>query len=99
MVSGLGGGLFKGKKDMSKYNSVTTDKAPDRNPTSPDDYYPRLLVKDKLPEPLQPFSQIFTHLWPVRAPGDEKFGKLHSPLHCMFTAPSTKSKTEGSGGY
>lgn len=57
--------------------------------SSPDYYYPRPLKSDKLPESLKPFADMFEYLWPVKAPGDDKYAKLHSPLHAMLTAPTT----------
>ena len=61
---------------------------------TPDDYLPFNLDDDKLPASLQPLADIFVHLWPVKAPGDEKFSKVHSPLHAMLTAPVPKSQEE-----
>ena len=62
--------------------------------TSPDDYLPMLLVADNIPVALKPLENIFTHLWPVKTPGDDKYHKLHSPLHAMLSAPIPKSKEE-----
>lgn len=59
---------------------------------SPDDYLPVRLVSEKLSVPLKPLSEMFTHVWPVKAPGDEKYSKVYSPLHAMLTAPITKSQ-------
>ena len=61
---------------------------------SPDDYLPMPLVADKLPVALKPLADIFTHIWPVKAPGDDKYYKVHSPLHAMLTAPIPKSKED-----
>lgn len=61
---------------------------------SPDDYYPNRLKSDDLPASMKPFADMFAHLWPVRTPGDDKFGRMHSPLHAMLTAPLTKDKKE-----
>ncbi|KAG4435198.1 hypothetical protein IFR05_009306 [Cadophora sp. M221] len=61
---------------------------------SPDDYFPNKLNAEKLPEALQPFADMFEHIWPVKTPGDEKYGKMHSPLHAMLTAPAPKNKEE-----
>ena len=63
-------------------------------PTSPDDYLPTPLSSDKLPVPLKPLADIFSHLWPVKAPGDEKYGKVHSPLHAMLNSTITKTQEE-----
>ena len=60
--------------------------------TSPDDYYPTKLHQDQLPTPLQPLSEIFEHLWPVKTPGDGKFARMHSPLAATLIAPLAKSQ-------
>ena len=62
--------------------------------TSPDDYLPIRLESEKLPPPLQSLADVFTHLWPVKAPGDDKYFRVHSPLHAMLTAHITKSQEE-----
>lgn len=99
-VPGLEEAMFKPNVDFSTYNDngpdTGTGQATERVLTSPDDYYPRVLKKDSLPEELQPFADMFTHLWPVKAPGDEKTSRLHSPMHTMLTAPLPKGK-EGKG--
>lgn len=66
---------------------------PGRN-TSPDDYLPTPLVADQLPVTLRPLANIFTHIWPVKAPGDDKYYKVHSPLHALLAAPIPKSNEE-----
>ncbi|KAF6220338.1 hypothetical protein HO133_003470 [Letharia lupina] len=63
-------------------------------PKSPDEYLPTPLSPEKLPKPLKPLADIFSHLWPVKAPGDEKYGKVHSPLHAMLNSAITKTHEE-----
>ena len=63
-------------------------------PTSPDDYLPTPLSSDKLPLPLKPLADIFTHLWPVKAPGDDRSGRVHSPLHSMLNSAITKTQED-----
>lgn len=63
------------------------------NILSPDDFMPlRLAPGENLPESLKPLADIFMHLWPVRAPGDARLAKLHSPLQAMLTVPLAKSQ-------
>lgn len=95
MAPGLEEAMFKEKVDFSTYNDLAPGQAIGRAETSPDDYYPRVLKKDQLPPPLQPFADMFPHLWPVRAPGDDKYARLHSPMHTMLTAPLPKEKKGG----
>lgn len=61
---------------------------------SPDDFVPLRLSVEKLPTSLHPLAEMFEHLWPVKAPGDEKFHKVHSPVHAMLTSPIPKSQEE-----
>ncbi|KAI4175269.1 MAG: hypothetical protein LQ343_001805 [Gyalolechia ehrenbergii] len=62
--------------------------------TSPDDYLPVRLAPETLPNPLKPLAECFDYLWPVKAPGDDKFSKLFSPLHAMLNAPIPKSQEQ-----
>ncbi|OAA49416.1 exonuclease [Metarhizium rileyi] len=98
MVPGLEEAMFKHNVDFATYNEVRDDPAEQQTFTSPDDYYPRALKREKLPEPLAPFADIFPHLWPVKTPGDDKHGKMHSPMAAFLTAPAPKEKTSRQGG-
>lgn len=62
--------------------------------TSPDDYLPMPLLPNKLPEPLQPLTEMFPHIWSVKTPGDDRHYRVHSPVHAMLTAPLPKSKED-----
>lgn len=66
--------------DASKQGVVST-----RGTRNPDDFLPMPLVSDQLPAALKPLAEIFPHIWPVKAPGDDKYSKVHSPLHAMLT--------------
>ena len=63
-------------------------------PRSPDDYLPTPLTHEKLPLPLKSLADIFSHLWPIKAPGDDRYGKVHSPLHAMLHSPIPKTQEE-----
>jgi RNA exonuclease 1 len=86
MVPGLEMDMFKLERKEAEY------KRP--NVSSPEYYYPSKLKEDELPLSLKHFAEIFEHIWPVKTPGDDKYGKMHSPLHAMLTAPMPKSKEE-----
>ncbi|KAI0175585.1 hypothetical protein GGR52DRAFT_537313 [Hypoxylon sp. FL1284] len=95
MVPGLEEAMFKQDVDFATYNDQPLgDQQRPRVLTSPDDYYPRLLKKDELPEILKDFADMFSHLWPVKTPGNEKHGTIRSPLGTMLTAPNEKTKEE-----
>lgn len=94
LVPGMEEAMFKANVDFAAYNQVdgsTSGQAADRLLTSPDDYYPRPLSSDKLPQALKPFAEMFTHLWPCKATGDDKQGRMHSPISTFLTAPLPKS--------
>lgn len=76
----------------TKANHVT--RKPSVAGISPDEFLPSPLRVDRLPAPLRPLAGIFEHLWPVKAPGDEKYHKVHSPIHAMLTSPIPKSREE-----
>lgn len=84
----------------TKPNIVTSitknheDAGSKRTATSPDDYLPVCLDSEKLPPPVKSFADVFTHLWPVKAPGDDKYFRVHSPLHAMLTSHIAKSQEE-----
>ncbi|KHN94450.1 exonuclease [Metarhizium album ARSEF 1941] len=99
MIPGLEEAMFKHNVDLGTYNEARDDPGGQQPVlTSPDDYYPRALKKEKLPEPLAPFADMFPHLWPVKTPGDDRHGKMHSPMAAFLTAPAPKEKTSRPGG-
>lgn len=61
---------------------------------SPDRYYPVKLAQSKLPDVLKPLADMFPHIWPIRAPGDDKYSKIHSPLQAMLVSPIPKTKED-----
>ena len=69
----------------SSSSATTTSK-------NPDDFLPLSLSTDSLPSPLKPLASIFTQIWPIKAPGDDKYSKLHSSLHAMLTSPISQSQ-------
>jgi RNA exonuclease 1 len=84
-------GEQEGPKDPSRKKGYEES---DRGYSSPDDYYPARLNLETLPVELKPFADMFEELWPVKTPGDDKYGKMHSPFHAMLTAPLAKSKED-----
>ncbi|UNI15018.1 hypothetical protein JDV02_001592 [Purpureocillium takamizusanense] len=97
MIPGLEEAMFKENVDFAAFDDAVQSREP-RIATSPDDYYPRTLTKDKLPLALQLFADMFPHLWPVRTPGDDRHGKMHSPLAAFLTAPVPKDKGSSNKG-
>ncbi|KAI1329137.1 hypothetical protein F5Y16DRAFT_366809 [Xylariaceae sp. FL0255] len=99
MVPGLDEAMFKQNVDFSTYNEQFTNlDHRSRVMTSPDDYYPRLLKKEELPEVLSDFADMFPHLWPVKTPGNERYGVMRSPLGTILTATAEKTKEEKGKG-
>ncbi|KAL9064855.1 MAG: hypothetical protein Q9161_008597 [Pseudevernia consocians] len=90
-------GFMEGRKDAREYvaNKLEPNGYNIKPPTdSPDGYLPMPLSSDKLPVPLKSLADIFPHVWPVKAPGDERYGKVHSPLHAMLNSAITKTQEE-----
>lgn len=99
LVPGLEELMFKQEVDLASYNPANdknSGQAADRLLTSPDDYYPRPLKSEDLPQALRPFSEMFNLLWPCKATGDERQGRMHSPISTFLTAPIPKA-AEGKG--
>jgi RNA exonuclease 1 len=100
MVPGLEREMFSKNGFLSKGTGISKNqngnisKSNGQGYTSPDAYYPVKLVTDDLPPQLKSFVDMFEHLWPVKTPGDDKYSKMHSPLHAMLTAPLSKSQEE-----
>ena len=80
-------------KDIPDNSSFQLVQNSNFRPT-PDDYYPTKLKRSRLSEALQPLSDMFEHLWPIKTPGDDKNSRMHSPLAAMLTVPLFKSKDE-----
>jgi RNA exonuclease 1 len=61
------------------------------------EFYPARLKSDKLPAALRPLSDIFDHVWPIKAQGEHRgnqFIRVHSPIHTMLTSQIPRSKEE-----
>lgn len=61
-------------------------------------FNPKPLSKDILSEPLQQLADMFPHVWPVKAPGDSKYNKVHSPLQAILLSALPKPKNKDSKG-
>lgn len=61
-------------------------------------FSPKPLSKDTLPQPLQPLADMFPHVWPVKAPGDSKYNKVHSPLQAILLSSLPKTKESSNQG-
>jgi RNA exonuclease 1 len=75
---------------------------------TPNDASPININVLTLPPSLKSITDIFSQVWPVKAPGDSKYAKIHSPLQAMLIAPlpqraqSKDNKSDyshGSRGY
>ncbi|KAL3473334.1 hypothetical protein BJX99DRAFT_199087 [Aspergillus californicus] len=61
-------------------------------------FSPRPLARNDIPEPLQQLADVFPHAWPIRAPGDSKYNKVHSPLQAILMTPLPKNKEKNAKG-
>ncbi|KAF3928076.1 hypothetical protein AA313_de0202711 [Arthrobotrys entomopaga] len=76
-VPGLSMDLFDGRVTLSE--DTPQNKQPHHGLG---EYFPISIKNSPLPSPLQSLSEIFTHILPVRAGGDNL--KLYSPVHNML---------------
>ncbi|KAL8762307.1 MAG: hypothetical protein Q9184_001676 [Pyrenodesmia sp. 2 TL-2023] len=95
----LGGKAASPNKEEASQSVISSVAVPQadvtpQTSTSPDTFLPVRLAVDSLPEPLKPLAECFEHLWPVKAPGDDKYAKVFSPLHHMLNAQIPKSHEE-----
>lgn len=97
MVPGLEKEMFQLEEHRKKEEPTKNQYFDTRN-VSPDEYYPVKLVAEKMPAEVAQFAEMFEHLWPVKTPGDDKYSKMHSPLHAMLSAPITKSEDKAQSG-
>ncbi|KAF2452452.1 hypothetical protein BDY21DRAFT_406831 [Lineolata rhizophorae] len=104
MVPGLERGMFDGSVPLRDSFAIkneseasdTTEKPPTGG-TSPDEWYPVKLVAGALPQELKPLAEIFPLLWPVQAPGDARYSKLHSPIGGILQAKRTEKAKHWKG--
>ena len=103
-VPGLEKGMMNGKLPLDDSSSPVAstrtsyvDTGSKRVSDSPDDYMPTPMISESLSDPLRPLAEIFPHWWPVKAPGDQRYSKVYSPLHAMLTVPLNKSQEEKMG--
>lgn len=84
--------------DESAEDRIATDFKRWKEGLAPPDrshlFNPRRLSSDSLPESLQPLAKVFPHVWPVKAPGDNKYNKVHSPLQAMLLSALPKSRDD-----
>ena len=55
---------------------------------------PITIYRESLPASLQSIADIFDEIWPVKAPGDAKMAKIHSPLQAMLISSLPASKVD-----
>ncbi|CAK7563476.1 MAG: hypothetical protein SEPTF4163_001345 [Sporothrix epigloea] len=107
MVPGLEEAMFKPDVDFAQWMQIedgsvdALERWNKRISTPHDDCYPRTLDPATLPPAVQPLTDVFPQLWPVRARGNEKYATLFSPVATFLTAPLPKAasddKAHGSG--
>ncbi|KZF23686.1 hypothetical protein L228DRAFT_238219 [Xylona heveae TC161] len=72
----------------------TEEEGKNQISSSPDDFYPVALSSGNLPDPLKPLADMFPQIWPIKTPGDDRYSRIHSPLHAMMLAQLPKAKDE-----
>ncbi len=95
MVPGLEQSMFDGRFD---FNQRADDKSRDglkvdgKRKPDPDDYYPSTMDEESLPLPVKPLARVFSRVWPVRTPGDDRFSQVESPAQVMLASPVPKKQ-------
>ena len=79
------------RTSLSSNLNLTPKKSSD---LTPDDYYPVRISAEKLPAPVKAFATIFPHVWPIKAPGDDKMTRLYSPLYAMLQTQFQRTDAE-----
>ncbi|KAL2888622.1 RNA exonuclease [Ceratocystis lukuohia] len=100
MVPGLEEAMFRANVDYRVFDEALAGEkealASGAKVSSPDDYMPQPMNKDTVHPTLAPLADMFDLLWPVRAPGDDRYSKLHSPMGTFLSAPKPKGKDDKS---
>jgi RNA exonuclease 1 len=87
-VPGLTMGMFDGSLDL---NPEDTDmEGSVKKKEENEDYFPLNLDRGKLPACVQDMADMFPHVWPVRAAGDDRYNRIHSPISTFLTSPLPK---------
>ncbi|KAF3919508.1 hypothetical protein ABW20_dc0100904 [Dactylellina cionopaga] len=85
-VPGLAMDLFDGRVNLVAQDEMEKEgKQVTSQPSTLGEYFPTPLKSQPLAAPLQPLSEIFSHVLPVKAGGDNL--KLFSPIHNMLNIP------------
>jgi RNA exonuclease 1 len=53
---------------------------------------PTEIHAESLPPALHPLADIFGDVWAVKAPGDSRYSRLHSPIQALLISPLPQSK-------
>ena len=78
-------------------STIENTATPKRLHISPDDFYPATLRPHRLPSSLRLLSDIFEHVWPIKATGEHRanqYFRVHSPIHTMLTSQIPKTREE-----
>ncbi|KAF8476911.1 hypothetical protein BDZ91DRAFT_787523 [Kalaharituber pfeilii] len=73
---------------FSEWTIVGNRRDPDAKPFS---FYPSLLSGRPLPPCLVPLRNMFTHVWPTKMDGDDKYNKMYSPISHFLNCPIDKN--------
>lgn len=97
MVPGIEETMFKPNVDFSDFDAFAAKQKPvvdEDGLPSPDAFYPRALDAESLHSAVKPFADMFTRLWPIKTPGDDRLARMHSPMAAFLTAPLPKRAKE-----
>ena len=75
-------------------NCAQSNRFEKPKPKNPDDYLPLSLDTSQLPDAVKSLADMFSHVWPIKAPGDDRLNQVHSPLQAVLQSPLPKSQEE-----
>ncbi|KAI9781697.1 MAG: hypothetical protein M1816_002221 [Peltula sp. TS41687] len=94
-------GNVGGEQFPLQENSKPSENGPRKSHANNEDssatkgYRPTELSQDHLQHPLRKLAGVFPHMWPASTPGDDKYCRMHSPIHAMLISPLPKDKEDG----
>lgn len=74
-------------EEGEEYEMSPTPEALTSTELKPERFWPHKLNAQRLPPCLKEFPEMFTHAWPIKAPGDDRNAHVHSPIAAFLNSP------------
>jgi len=88
MATGLTMNMFDGSLDLMAEGDSPSKQVASASGT--EDFFPTTLVPEKLAPCLRGMADVFPQIWPIKAFGDDRTNKMHSPVGNFLTVPLPK---------